>query len=354
MNVAIITGSCGLIGCESVFFFCQEFDLVIGIDNDMRSYYFGKEASTKKNKKRLQEQITNYKHIEIDIRDIPKIKNLFKKYNYDIKLIIHTAAQPSHDWASKEPLTDFSVNANGTLNLLECTRNYCPKSIFIFTSTNKVYGDLVNKLPLIEGDKRFELDSSHKYYKNGIDETMSIDQSNHSIFGASKVAADILVQEYGKYFKMKTGVFRGGCLTGPLHTGAELHGFLAYLVFCALTRKEYTVFGYHGKQVRDNIHSKDLVKMFFHYYKNPQYGEVFNVGGGRFSNCSILEVIDIIKSTLNKKVLWKYSSNNRSGDHIWWISDVNKFKYQYGDWDYTITLEKMILDIATSIEDRIL
>jgi CDP-paratose 2-epimerase len=289
MKIAIITGSSGLIGSESVKFFSEKFDLIIGIDNNQRAYFFGSEASTENTKIKLLDSIANFKHYDADIRSILSLEEIFSEYDADIALIVHTAAQPSHDWAAKEPFTDFSVNANGTLNLLEMTRKYCPEAVFIFTSTNKVYGDTPNYLPLIEKEKRWEIDESHLYFENGIDENMSIDHTKHSLFGASKVAADILVQEYGRYFGMKTGVFRGGCLTGPNHAGAQLHGFLSYLVRCSMTDTTYTIFGYKGKQVRDNIHSFDLVNMFWHFYQKPRSGEVYNAGGGRYSNCSMLE-----------------------------------------------------------------
>jgi CDP-paratose 2-epimerase len=281
MNIALVTGSAGLIGSESVTFMSEHFDLVIGIDNDLRSYFFGAEASTAWNKNRLEELLNNYKHYDADIRSESQMKAIFSEYGTDIKLVIHTAAQPSHDWAAREPLMDFTVNANGTLILLEATRQHCPEAVFVFTSTNKVYGDNPNYLPLVELENRWEISQNHHYYTNGIDELMSIDHTKHSLFGASKVAADVLVQEYGKYFGMKTGVFRGGCLTGPNHSGAQLHGFLAYLMKCAITGNHYTIFGYKGKQVRDNIHSWDLVNMFWHYHQNPKPGAVYNAGGGR-------------------------------------------------------------------------
>src|SRR5215212_8207868 len=271
MKIALITGSGGLIGSEAVSFFADKFDLVIGIDNNLRQYFFGKEASTDWNRNRLCEKFKNYKDYSVDIRNYADLEVIFKKYGSDVSLIIHTAAQPSHDWAAKEPLTDFSVNATGTLNLLELTRLQCPDAVFIFTSTNKVYGDNPNLLPLIELESRWEIDSRHPYYEKGIDEQMSIDHSKHSVFGASKVAADIMVQEYGRYFNMKTAIFRGGCLTGPNHSGAQLHGFLAYLMKCAITGSHYTIFGYKGKQVRDNIHSYDLVNMFWNYYQAPRF-----------------------------------------------------------------------------------
>ena len=352
MKVAIITGSAGLIGSESVEFFSKKFDLIIGIDNNMREKFFGCDASTIWNKERLERTIPNYKHYSIDIRDNNEIEKIFKEYNSDIKLIIHTAAQPSHDWASKDPLTDFSVNANGTLIILENTRKYAKDAVFIFTSTNKVYGDTPNKLPLIELETRYEIDKNHKYY-NGIDESMSIDQSLHSLFGASKVAADILVQEYGKYFGMYTGVFRGGCLTGPNHSGTQLHGFLSYLMKCAITKTPYTIFGYKGKQVRDNIHSFDLINMFWHFYKNPKKGEVYNAGGSRYSNCSILEAIKMCEEITSNKMNYSYSEKNRRGDHIWYISDVSKFKRDYPKWDFTYNIKDILVEIFNGLRKRI-
>jgi len=338
MNIALITGAHGLIGSESVAFFSEKMDLIIGIDNDQRAYFFGKEASTLWNKTLLENKYKNYHHYNEDIRDYSSLEKIFKAYQKDIKLIIHTAAQPSHDWAAKEPITDFTINANGTLNMLELTRLNCPEAVFIFTSTNKVYGDTPNKLPLIELDKRWEIDSSHPYYKDGIDESMSIDQSKHSVFGASKVAADVMVQEYGKYFNMKTATFRGGCLTGPNHSGAQLHGFLSYLMKCSINNTHYTIFGYKGKQVRDNIHAWDLVNMFWHFYQSPKIGEVYNAGGSRFSNCSMIEAIEICEKITGNKMNYSYTNDNRSGDHIWYISDVNKFKSHYPNWDYKYTL----------------
>jgi len=348
MNIAIITGSSGLIGSESVKFFADKFDLIVGIDNNQRAYFFGNDASTESTKMKLVNSIENYKHYDVDIRDLTLLEQIFQEYNQDISLIIHTAAQPSHDWAAKEPFTDFTVNANGTLNLLEMTRKHCPEAVFIFTSTNKVYGDTPNYLPLVELDNRWEIEDQHVYFEMGIDENMSIDNTKHSLFGASKVAADILVQEYGKYFGMKTGIFRGGCLTGPNHAGTQLHGFLSYLVKCAMTDSSYTIFGYNGKQVRDNIHSFDLVNMFWHYYQNPKAGEVYNAGGGRHSNCSMLEAINEIENISGKKLDYSISDSNRIGDHIWWISDVSKFKSHYPNWDYKYNLT----DILEQIIDR--
>lgn len=345
MSVAIVTGSAGLIGSESVSFLADKFDTVVGIDNNLRQYFFGEDGSTKWNRERLANQYDNYKHYTVDIRDTTALQKVFEEYGNAVQLIIHAAAQPSHDWAAREPLTDFSVNATGTLNMLEMTRQFCPEAVFIFTSTNKVYGDTPNYLPLVETETRWEIDSSHAYYEHGIDEHMSIDHTKHSLFGASKVAADVLVQEYGKYFGMKTAVFRGGCLTGPNHSGAQLHGFLAYLMKCAITGNQYTIFGYKGKQVRDNIHSNDLVNMFWQFYKNPRPGEVYNAGGGRFANCSMLEAITLCESISGNKMNYTYSDTNRIGDHIWYISDLSKFKQHYPEWnwkfDLTVTLEEM-------------
>lgn len=345
MKIALITGSSGLIGSESVRFFSEKFDLIVGIDNNQRAYFFGNEASTEATKNRLIQEIANFEHYQVDIRDNTALEEIFLRYKSDIKLVVHTAAQPSHDWAAREPLTDFTINANGTLNLLEFTRLHAPEAVFIFTSTNKVYGDTPNFLPLIEMDRRWEIDINHPYYERGIDENMSIDQTKHSLFGASKVAADILVQEYGRYFGLKTVVFRGGCLTGPNHAGTQLHGFLSYLVKCAMSGNSYTIFGYKGKQVRDNIHSYDLVNMFWHFYQKPGSGEVYNAGGGRHSNCSMLEAIDRIEIISGKKLNYSISDDNRVGDHIWWISDVAKFKNHYPDWDYRYNLDDIISQI---------
>jgi CDP-paratose 2-epimerase len=353
MNIALVTGSAGLIGSESVSFMSEHFDLVIGIDNDLRSYFFGAEASTAWNKNRLEELLNNYKHYNADIRSESQMKAIFSEYGTDIKLVIHTAAQPSHDWAAREPLMDFTVNANGTLILLEATRQHCPEAVFIFTSTNKVYGDNPNYLPLVEMENRWEISKDHPYYTNGIDELMSIDHTKHSLFGASKVAADVLVQEYGKYFGMKTGVFRGGCLTGPNHSGAQLHGFLAYLMKCAITGNHYTIFGYKGKQVRDNIHSWDLVNMFWYFYQAPRSGEVYNAGGGRFSNCSMQEGISLCEEITGNKMNYSYADDNRVGDHIWYISDLTKFKSHYAEWTWKYDLKTTLVQMYDNISNRV-
>lgn len=344
-KLVLITGSCGLIGSESAKFFAAKGFKIIGIDNNLREYFFGAEASTHWNELELKKLLKDkYVHHNFDIRDEKNIEKIFKKYKFD--LIIHTAAQPSHDWAAKEPLTDFTVNSLGTLILLENYRKYCPDATFIYTSTNKVYGDTPNKLPLIEGKTRYELDPKHPFAKEGIDETMSIDDSTHSIFGVSKLAADVMVQEYGKYFGLHTAVFRGGCLTGPSHSATKLHGFLAYLIKCIAEGKKYTIFGYKGKQVRDNIHSYDMVNAFYHVYKNPRCGEAYNMGGSRHSNISMMEAIFKVEQALGKFAIVEYVDTNRIGDHIWYISDVSKFKKHYPDWDYKYDIDAIIKEIC--------
>ena len=353
MDIVLVTGSAGLIGSEAVHFFAEEGLQVVGIDNDMRRVFFGDEASTSWNRARMQEEIPGYIHASEDIRDKNAMERLFSEYGNDIKLIIHTAAQPSHDWAARDPFTDFTVNANGTLVLLEMTRRYSSKAVFVFTSTNKVYGDTPNHLPLIELETRWEIDESHPYSTNGIDESMSIDQTRHSLFGASKVASDVLVQEYGRYFGIYTACFRGGCLSGPSHSGTELHGFLAYLMKCAITGDHYTIFGYKGKQVRDTIHSYDLVNMFWHFSQKPKTAEVYNAGGGRHSNCSILEAIALCEEITGRKVNWSYTEKNRIGDHIWWISDVRKFQKHYPQWEYQYNLQDILESIHAGIVSRI-
>jgi CDP-paratose 2-epimerase len=345
MSVAIITGAAGLIGAEATRFFAGKGLDVVGIDNDMRRYFFGEEASTAWSRQQLEAHVPGYRHYHIDIRDQAALEGMFKIYSTNIALVLHTAAQPSHDWAAREPFTDFTVNANGTLNLLEFTRCYAPEAVFIFTSTNKVYGDTPNHLPLVELETRWELDAQHPFSPAGIDETMSIDTSLHSLFGASKVAADILVQEYGRYFGMKTACFRGGCLTGPGHAGAQLHGFLAYLVKCAITGTPYTVFGYKGKQVRDNIHAYDLVQAFWHFFQKPRGGEVYNIGGGRFSHCSMLEAIAITERLVGRPMQWSYCDTNRTGDHIWWISNIGKMQTHYPDWSLTYDIDRIMTEI---------
>lgn len=351
MTVAVVTGSAGLVGSEAVRYFAAQGLDIIGIDNDMRAYFFGAEASTAWVRERLERQIASYMHHDTDIRNQDEVFRIFERLGKAIVLVVHTAAQPSHDWAARAPEVDFTVNANGTLNLLEATRRYAPDATFIFTSTNKVYGDTPNLLPLIELETRWELDPEHAYFK-GIPEEMSIDRSLHSLFGVSKVAADVLVQEYGRYFGMRTACFRGGCLTGPNHSGAQLHGFLAYLMKCAATGTPYRVFGYKRKQVRDNIHSGDLIRAFDEFFKNPRIGEVYNMGGSRFSNCSMLEAIALCKEITGREVLWEYAEDNRRGDHIWWISDVSRFQSHYPQWQLTYDVPRILREIYEANRER--
>jgi len=348
MKTIIISGAGGLIGGEAAKFWHEKGYNIVGIDNDMRAYFFGKEASTGKNVDEHRKNLKNYQHFQTDIRDIALLVRIFKEYSGEIAGVIHTAAQPSHDWAAREPSTDFGVNAVGTLNMLEMTRLYAFDAPFIFTSTNKVYGDTPNSLPLVELETRWEIDKTHPYFEKGIDETMSLDNSKHSIFGASKVAADIMVQEYGKYFGMKTGVFRGGCLTGPTHCGTELHGFLAYLVHCAVAKKEYNIFGYKGKQVRDNIHSHDLINAFWCFFNDPKEGEAYNMGGSRHSNISMLEAIQKIESLLDCKMNYTMLNDPRIGDHIWYVSDVTKFQRDYPMWKYEYDCGRILEEMVAN------
>ena len=352
MGCVIVTGSAGLVGGETVRRFCREGFDVHGIDNDMRAYFFGQNASTQPTAERLTRECPAYRHHTIDIRDRAALETLFNDCAGAIDLVVHTAAQPSHDWAAREPLTDFAVNAAGTLNLLELTRQYAIAAPFIFTSTNKVYGDTPNTLPLIEQETRWELDPAHPYAPHGIDETMSIDQSKHSLFGASKLAADIMVQEYGRYFGMKTVCFRCGCLTGPAHAGAELHGFLSYLMRCAVTGHEYRVFGYRGKQVRDNIHAADLVDAFWHYFQNPRNAAVYNIGGGRHTHCSLNEAIAQCEQLTGRKLPRTYLHQPRTGDHIWWISDNRPFQHHYPQWRLTRDLPAILTELHDAIQPR--
>jgi CDP-paratose 2-epimerase len=280
------------------------------------------------------------------------MERVFAAHGRSIALVIHAAAQPSHDWAAREPITDFTVNANGTLVMLEMTRRHCPDAAFIFTSTNKVYGDTPNRLPLVERETRWTVADDHPFAVHGIDETMSIDRSMHSVFGVSKVAADVMVQEYGRYFGLQTACFRGGCLTGPGHSGAELHGFLSYLVKCAVTGRPYTVFGYKGKQVRDNIHSFDLVNAFWQFVKAPRAGEVYNIGGGPDSNCSMIEAIALVERLTGRRLQWSYSDNHRAGDHIWWVSDLRRFQSHYPEWSLTYSLDRTIEEIHNEMAER--
>lgn len=352
MSVAIITGCSGLIGSEATRFFHNLGYDVVGIDNNMRQYFFGPDGSVAWNSRELARTLPNFTHHKLDIRNQEDIRAIFGRYRKDISLIVHAAAQPSHDWAAKEPMTDFSVNATGTLILLEALREFCPDAPFIFTSTNKVYGDTPNRLPLVEHRTRWEIDQNHPYFENGIDESMSIDESKHSVFGASKVAADVMVQEYGRYFGLNTGVFRGGCLTGPAHSGAMLHGFLAYLVKCVVYGQHYTVFGYKGKQVRDNIHANDLVRAFWHFAQDPRPGAVYNIGGGRYANCSVIEAINIAELAAGKPLSFDVSDQAREGDHIWWISDTTRFQRDYPEWQHEYDLETTIREIVDATQEK--
>jgi CDP-paratose 2-epimerase len=345
MSIAIVTGSAGLIGSEASRHFAKKGLHVVGIDNNMRQEFFGAEASTKWQQDQLEKELgSSYTHVNADIRDTDGINGLFAKYGNAISLVVHTAAQPSHDWAMRAPIVDFTVNANGTLNLLEATRQNSPDAVFIFTSTNKVYGDTPNRLPLVENETRWEIAENHKYH-SGIAEDMSIDSCMHSLFGASKVAADVLVQEFGRYFGMKTASFRGGCLTGPNHSGTQLHGFLAYLMKCTVTGTPYTVFGYDGKQVRDNIHSFDLIQAFDAFFEKPRSGEVYNIGGSRFSHCSMREAIGICEEIAGRPLERTYEETNRMGDHIWYVSDVSKFQSHYPNWNLTKNVHDILSEI---------
>ncbi len=352
MPTAIITGSGGLIGSESVGHFVERGYRVVGLENDMRARFFGADASTAQTTEALLERYPDqFRSLEIDIRDADAVSGLFAEQASELELVIHTAAQPSHDWAASDPQTDFAVNANGTLNLLEATRQHAPEATFIFCSTNKVYGDLPNELPLEELDTRLELPAGHRYYR-GIDTTMSIDRSTHSLFGVSKAAADLLVQEYGRYFEMPTVCFRGGCLTGPNHAGTRLHGFLSYLMRCTMTGESYAVYGYGGKQVRDNIHSADLVAAFDAFHNAPRAAAVYNIGGGRESNCSMLEAIELCQEIAGRELEWSLGEDNRIGDHRWWISDLAPFRADYPDWAITHDVRDILVQIHERNAER--
>ncbi len=342
--IAVVTGSGGLIGSESVRHFAGLGFDVIGLENDMRARFFGPESSTSHVTEQLSSEVDGFRSLPIDIRDTDGVERVFAEHGRRIELIVHTAAQPSHDWAASDPQTDFTVNANGTLNLLEATRNHCPDAPFLFTSTNKVYGDRPNFLPLLETETRLELPQDHHWY-GGIGTDMSIDTCTHSLFGVSKVAADLLVQEYGRYFGMPTVCFRGGCLTGPQHAGAELHGFLAYLMKCTVSGKPYTIFGYGGKQVRDNIHAADVVAAFEAFQRAPRQAAVYNLGGGRESNISMLEAIEACEQISGRRLDYTLTDTARIGDHRWYISDLAAFKADYPDWRLTIGIEQILTEI---------
>lgn len=338
-----ITGSSGLIGSELVTFFDNRAARVIGVDNNMRADFFGPEGDTTWNLQRLRQSTRLFSHHQLDIRDREGLSDLFK-HEGPFDLIVHCAAQPSHDLAARRPFDDFDVNATGTLNVLEATRQQCPEAVFVFMSTNKVYGDAPNELPLKELDRRWDYARPEDY--QGVTEAMRIDQSKHSIFGASKVAADVVTQEYGRYFGMKTHCLRAGCLTGPNHSGVELHGFLSYLVKTQLNGKTYRIYGYKGKQVRDNIHSFDIARAIEVIYENPRRGEVYNMGGGRANSCSILESFDIVESLTGKKMCHEYVDQPRSGDHICYISDLSRFQRHYPKWSVTKSLDDVFRDIV--------
>ena len=352
MPVAVISGAGGLIGSESVMYFAQSGFDVIGIDNDMRAYFFGPEASTAPTVRRLSAELgSTFRPFELDVRDAAGVMSIFAECAGQIELVVHAAAQPSHDWAAREPHVDFSVNATGTLNMLEAARTHTPDAPFIFTSTNKVYGDRPNALPLRDLGQRLDLERTHSWY-GGIDVSMSIDASTHSLFGVSKAAADLLVQEYGRYFDMPTVCFRGGCLTGPQHAGAQLHGFLAYLMKCTVTGQPYRIFGYEGKQVRDNIHAHDVVRAFDSFARAPRAAAVYNLGGGRESNVSMLEAVALCEEIAGRPLAYSLSDHARIGDHRWWISDIDEFKCDYPDWSLTRSIEDILREIHDFNVDR--
>lgn len=348
----IITGSAGLVGSEAVAYFARLGMEVVGIDNGMREDFFGPEASTKWVRDRLCADVRGYRHYDVDIRNSTEISKIFSYYSASVELIIHTAAQPSHDWAASNPTADFTVNANGTSVMLEAARIFAPNAVFIFMSTNKVYGDLPNYLPLIEQETRWEIAHDHAYAEKGVPESMPIDRTLHSLFGVSKVAADLLVQEYGRYFGMKTACFRGGCLTGPNHSGTQLHGFLAYLMKCAATGTPYTIFGYKKKQVRDNIHSADLIRAFHEFFTRPRSGEVYNIGGGRISNCSMLEAVRLCEEITGHRLVLNYGEQNRRGDHIWWISDLSHFQAHHPGWKLEYDIPRILREIFELNRER--
>jgi CDP-paratose 2-epimerase len=351
MPTAIVTGSGGLIGSESAARLVEAGYDVVGIENDTRARLFGPEASTAQVTERLVRELEAFRTVDLDIRDAEGIDRVFAEAGKAIELVVHTAAQPSHDWAASDPQADFGINANGTLNLLEATRSRCPEATFVFTSTNKVYGDTPNRLPLEELETRLELPEDHPYH-GGIDTSMSIDSTLHSLFGASKAAADLLVQEYGRYFGMPTVCFRGGCLTGPNHAGAQLHGFLAYLMKCTVTGEPYTVFGYEGKQVRDNVHAADLVDAFLLFHASPRPAAVYNIGGGRENACSMLEAIALCEKVAGRELRWEMGEEARIGDHRWWISDLDEFGSEYGGWRPRRGLEQILREIHEANAER--
>ncbi|MGA3283702.1 MAG: NAD-dependent epimerase/dehydratase family protein [Verrucomicrobiota bacterium] len=347
-ETVLVTGSSGLIGSEVCAFFAAQGFVVHGVDNNQRAVFFGPQGDTRWNQQRLLATLKGFQHHELDIRDRPGVLSLVKRIKPG--LIMHAAAQPSHDRAAAIPFDDFDTNAVGTLNFLEAARQACPESPFVHMSTNKVYGDAPNRIPLVEQETRW--DYADPAYAHGIPETFTIDQSTHSLFGASKVASDILVQEYGRYFKMPTCCLRGGCLTGPHHSGVELHGFLSYLVKCNLEGREYKVFGYKGKQVRDNIHSYDVARFVFEFYSVPRCGEVYNLGGGKENSCSVLEAFELAEKFSGRAMKYAYVEQNRTGDHICYYSDLRKMRAHYPKWDLTRSLEQTIREIVEAWQKR--
>jgi CDP-paratose 2-epimerase len=341
MKIAIITGSGGLVGVECAQYFSKYFDLIIGIDNNSRAYFFGPNGSTDKNVQSLKSTLNNYRHYPVDIRDNKRIEQIFKKYSSDIALVINTAAQPSHDWSGKNPLEDFEINTSGVMTLLEQIRLTCPDAVFIQCSSSKVYGSHINNFEYQETRTRLEIPLDSKYY-NGFTEDLQLDNSMHSPYGASKLAADVLSQEYGHYYGIQTGIFRPNCITGGPHSGVELHGFLSYLIKCTTT---YSIFGYGGKQVRDNIHASDLARAFHAFFKDPTPGAVYNIGGGRTNSCSIIEAIDLVKQITGKSILYKQVPQARLGDHKWWITNNSKFQADYPHWKINKSLEDIIHEI---------
>jgi CDP-paratose 2-epimerase len=345
MKYALITGSAGLVGSAAAAWFARKGWQIIGVDNDQRQQFFGPAGSTRRTLTALKEEFPAYTHVDIDIRDNDAVGKLFATYGRDIGLVIHAAAQPSHDWAATAPLVDFQVNALATLQLLEHVRKNCPEAVFVYASTNKVYGDAPNSLSYVEHATRWELEPSHEYAEHGVTETMSVDQCLHSLFGCSKLSADVIVQEYGRYFGLKTGCFRCGCITGGAHAAVEQHGFLAYVMRCAVRKQPYVIHGYQGKQVRDNIHADDLVAAFEQFALKPRPGEVYNMGGSRHSNCSVLEAVSLCEKASGNGMSVTYDETARRGDHIWWISDVRKFQRDYPEWTYRYDLNGVVASV---------
>jgi CDP-paratose 2-epimerase len=351
MKIALITGSAGLVGLEASQFFSDKMDAIVGVDADYRSRFFGEAHSVNPNKHWLEATIPNYSHFDRDVSRYEAVAPIFQQYTTDIQLVIHAAAQPSHDWSATDPLTDHAINATGTLNLLELTRQYCPEAVFLHTSTSKVYGTYPNSLPLKANNHRIDLPAKHPHF-NGIDEAMPVDQTMRTPFGTSKLAADTAAQEYGHYFGLKTHIFRAGCITGSAHRSAEKHGFLAYLVKCARQQIPYTIYGYEGKQVRDNIHAYDLAKAFWESYQNPGRGEVYNIGGGRANSCSVLQAIELLRQQHNWELPHQLSKKAREGDHAWYITDFSKFKAAYPDWELSYGLREILHDLASERETQ--